>query len=164
MNWDALGASAEAVGALAILITLIYLAVQVRQAKLAAADTNRLTRASGVREVMLTMMQNPKLRESVWSAYGTGGAQYLQALAEQTGGSVEDAAQIDLYTQYYLWLHWGQFSTTMTPADERELRNIAAALYNVPAIRYAWENGPGTKAVMDADFAAFIDSVLEEPI
>ena len=163
MNWDALGASAEAVGALAILVTLIYLAVQVRQAKLATADTNRLTRASGVREVTLAMMQNPKLRESVWSAYGTAGAQYLQDLAEQTGGSVEDAVQIDLYTQYYLWLHWGQFSTTMTPADERELRNIAAAFYNVPAIRYAWENGPGTKAVMDAEFAAFIDSVLEEP-
>lgn len=163
MNWDAIGAIAEAVGALAILITLIYLAVQVRQAKLASADTNRLTRASGCREVTLAMMQNPKLLESVWSAYGADGTKYLQGLAEEVSGSIEEAGQIDLYTQYYAWLHWGQFSTTMTSEDERELRNIAGAFYNVPAIRYAWENGLGTKAVMDTDFAAFIDSVLEDP-
>ena len=30
MNWDALGALAEAVGALAVIITLIYLALQTR--------------------------------------------------------------------------------------------------------------------------------------
>ena len=31
MDWDALGASAEAIGALAILVTLVYLAKQIRQ-------------------------------------------------------------------------------------------------------------------------------------
>ena len=31
MNWDALGAIAELVGAIAVLLTLIYLAVQIRQ-------------------------------------------------------------------------------------------------------------------------------------
>jgi hypothetical protein len=31
MNWDALGAIAEVMGALAVLATLIYLSVQIRQ-------------------------------------------------------------------------------------------------------------------------------------
>ena len=31
MNWDALGAIGELVGALAVVVTLIYLAVQIRQ-------------------------------------------------------------------------------------------------------------------------------------
>ena len=35
MNWDALGTIAEIVSAVAILLTLIYLAVQIRQAKVA---------------------------------------------------------------------------------------------------------------------------------
>ena len=33
MNWDALGALAEMIGATAVLITLIYLAIQIRQTK-----------------------------------------------------------------------------------------------------------------------------------
>jgi hypothetical protein len=31
VNWDAIGAVAEVIGALAVLITLIYLALQIRQ-------------------------------------------------------------------------------------------------------------------------------------
>ena len=31
MNWEAIGAVGETVGALAVLVTLVYLAVQIRQ-------------------------------------------------------------------------------------------------------------------------------------
>ncbi len=47
MNWEAIGALGETLGALLVLITLIYLATQVRYAKNAAADANRLARAKG---------------------------------------------------------------------------------------------------------------------
>jgi hypothetical protein len=49
MNW-------EAIGALAVVATLVYLATQVRYAKQAAADQNRLTRANGVREIALVAL------------------------------------------------------------------------------------------------------------
>ena len=39
MNWTALGAIAELIGGLAVLITLIYLAVQVRQNTAVARET-----------------------------------------------------------------------------------------------------------------------------
>ena len=44
MNWEAIGAIGEIVGAVAVLVTLIYLATQVRQAQ-------RVARAQNVREV-----------------------------------------------------------------------------------------------------------------
>ena len=44
MNWDAVGAISEAVGVVAVLVTLIYLAVQVRH-------TNMLTRIGTHRDV-----------------------------------------------------------------------------------------------------------------
>jgi hypothetical protein len=47
MNGVAIGAVGEIVGALAAVITLIYPATQVRTAKQAAADQNRLIPASG---------------------------------------------------------------------------------------------------------------------
>ena len=40
-NWDAVSATAEAVVVLAVVVSLIYLATQVRFARLAAADTTR---------------------------------------------------------------------------------------------------------------------------
>ncbi len=160
MNWDALDASAEAIGAVAILLTLVYLTVQVRQATLASADTNRLMRASGVREMSMALLHDKDLRETVWRAYGETGTQYLADFAERFDVAIEEAARPDVYTQYYLWLHWGQFSTTKTAADDLELKNIVTRFYNVPAFRYAWENSMGTRPVMDAEFVKFIDSVL----
>ncbi len=38
MNWEAIGAIGEILGALAVVLTLGYLAVQVRHTRLAAAD------------------------------------------------------------------------------------------------------------------------------
>jgi hypothetical protein len=43
MNWDAIGAMGESLSAILVLITLIYLATQVRYAKNTAADTNMNT-------------------------------------------------------------------------------------------------------------------------
>ena len=42
MNWDAIGSIAEVIGALAVLITLAYLAVQVRQNSTQLREAARL--------------------------------------------------------------------------------------------------------------------------
>jgi hypothetical protein len=45
MNWDAIGAISEIVGALSVVITLIYLAVQVRMSRIqSAAETTYSTK------------------------------------------------------------------------------------------------------------------------
>jgi len=42
MNWDALGAIGELVSAFAVVVTLLYLAIQLRQTRIAAVrDANR---------------------------------------------------------------------------------------------------------------------------
>ena len=53
MNWEAISAIGEITGALAVVITLGCFGIQIRAAKEAAADTNRLQRSNGVREIML---------------------------------------------------------------------------------------------------------------
>ena len=47
MNWDAIGAIGEITGALAVVLTLGYFGIQIRAAREAAADTNRLQRCKG---------------------------------------------------------------------------------------------------------------------
>ena len=49
MDWEAISAIGEILGAAAVVLTLGYVAIQVRHAKNATADQNRLERARGVR-------------------------------------------------------------------------------------------------------------------
>ncbi len=48
MNWEAIGAVDETVGALAVLITLIILVVQIRHSVRAMDESNRLERAAAM--------------------------------------------------------------------------------------------------------------------
>ena len=64
MNWDVISAITEAVGVIAVVISLLYLAFQIRFARLAVADTSRTARAVGVRENIHAMVNNSELREN----------------------------------------------------------------------------------------------------
>ena len=70
MNWDAIGAIGQILGAMAVLVTLGYLAVQIRVARSTATDANRLTRAAGVHEAMLALVGNENLIETLVTAFG----------------------------------------------------------------------------------------------
>ena len=48
MNWDAIGAIGEILGAIAVVATLFYLAVQIRYARIATVDRNRESRVNGI--------------------------------------------------------------------------------------------------------------------
>ncbi|MBG6176687.1 hypothetical protein IWQ55_004067 [Labrenzia sp. EL_208] len=64
MPWEAISEATQIVGACALVISLIYIAVQIRFARLAAADTSRTARGEGVREIDLSMVNNRELREN----------------------------------------------------------------------------------------------------
>ena len=66
MNWDAVGAIAELLGAVAIVVTLIYLAVQIKYARLSSIDTNRENRVVGIRELNGFLITNSEAR-AAWN-------------------------------------------------------------------------------------------------
>ena len=65
MDYDAVSAVGEISGALAIVLTLGYFGIQVRAAREAAADTNRLHRSNGVRDIMLASIANSEIRQAL---------------------------------------------------------------------------------------------------
>ena len=93
MNWEAAGAIGEIVGAIAVVATLVYLALQLRVAKQLAVETNRMTRSEGARTLLLTGSTNLVLREAVGKAYGLG--PYYQRLAKAFALSEEEPATLD---------------------------------------------------------------------
>ncbi len=107
MNWEAIGAVGEILGAAVVFITLIYLASQVRQAKLVAADANRLARTRGVNDMQLAQLANRDAFLAMAKANGTEG--YYRKLAAEFDLTYEQALDVDAQSIYWFWLHWGQY-------------------------------------------------------
>lgn len=158
MNWDAIGALGELLGAAAVVLTLGYLAMQVRHARAATADNSRLIRANGVREMVLEMCRNDSLRMSQTKNWGY--EPYYTELAHKLGVSMEEATQVDWSNCYYFWMYWGQYSSTTEERDLSELENVIGGLCSAPGMKLSWETSPLTRPLLQKDFVAFVDAVL----
>ncbi len=158
MNWNAIIAIAEIVGVIAVVISLLYLAVQIRFARLTAADTSRTARAIGVRENVVSIANNTGLREN-WLAASGLNSEY-EALAKEMNVSVDGAMQIDHMCQSYMWLHWGQFRSIKTTADQKELEHLISVFYSTPPLLVCWRKSPYGRAVFESAFVKFVDNAI----
>lgn len=95
----------QILASLAVMASLIYLATQIRFAKLAAADLSRLTRVTGVRENLRETANNAELRKNWLKSTGLESA--YETLGSSLGVGADAAVQIDFMCQSWMWLHWG---------------------------------------------------------
>ena len=161
MNWEAIGALGESLSAILVLITLIYLATQVRYAKNAAADANRLARARGVCDYQLACATNDLLMQSNTTANDYGS--WYEELSGVLGISAEEAMRVDSVSLYWVWLHWGQYSSTNNKEDLDELGDTIGKFYsNSRAIKYSWENGPFAKPLLGKKFTEYVDRHMQK--
>jgi hypothetical protein len=160
VNWDALSAISESLGTFAVLVTLIYLTVQVKDSKSASADTNRIERAVGIREGLMSLAENDNLRSSFDKANGMLG--FYEGMASEFNISTDDAARSHYYSIYWFWLHWGQFSSSTEKRDLLELEILIRGLYSTPVYYYCWNNSPWVKPIIEAAFVEYVDALLED--
>ena len=160
MNWDAIGAIGEILGAVAVVVTLTYLAVQVRHARLMAADVNRHYRAEGIREMLLACATNPDLAK-LWVKTMQVESTY-KAIGKDLDISVDEAVQVDFIGIYWMWLHWGQYASITTPEDRAELEHLISVLYSVPPVSVSWQRSPFGRNMLDESFVRFVDHALEK--
>jgi hypothetical protein len=72
MNWDAIGAIAELLGAIGVIASLVYLATQIRQSREQMSQNTRATRASAYQQfsgllhgTMMAAGENPQREQAV---------------------------------------------------------------------------------------------------
>ena len=162
MNWDALGAIGEIVGAVTVIGTIVYLAIQVKHARTATLDQNRLTRTTAIRELILTMVTNEELRMSNMRNWGL--SDYYDQDAQRLGVSAAEASRNDWLNMYYLWTYWGQWMSSHETRDLAELEHVIAAVLSAPGVRHTWDNSPLGKSFLDETFVAFVDDVIKREI
>ena len=139
MNQEAIGAIGEILDAIAVVLTLVYLATQVRYAKEAASDNNRIARAAGIREMLLAQATNSELKEFELKMADTT---FFQELAGEFDISLEQAYALDKQNGYWFWLHWGQNASTTSVEDKEKIENLVRNFYTIPSVLFSWRNSP----------------------
>jgi len=94
MNWEALGAIGEVLGATAVFVTLAYLTVQVRHARREAVRNVSQSRTDAARDFNLTSALNERYVSISTKAHAhMGGVRNTAAIAlvEQAGLTLEEA-------------------------------------------------------------------------
>jgi hypothetical protein len=159
LDWDAIGAIGEILGAAAVVATLVYLAIQVRYAKNAAADVNRLSRAVGIREMLAQQMTDSELSDAWIRAEGSVGN--YQALADKLGLNEREALKVGWHCQSWWWLHWGQWASITTENDLGELKHLISEFYSVPPMSIVWTESKDVR-LLDSRFIAFVNNAVLE--
>ncbi len=151
MNWDALGAIAELVASIAVLATLVYLAIQIRESTATA------------REAILRSQTDRNMDNSKFMA-GTPGMMdiYIRTMDDPESVTREERWRFGSY-MYGMFLDFQEayhFNKTRRQVDYwwPFIENNIRFYLSRPGGR-AWWSSQG-RNMLDAEFAAYVDREL----
>jgi hypothetical protein len=154
MNWDAIGAIAELLGAIGVIASLIYLATQIRQSReqMRAATYQQLQQQ--IRESFNWQSHSPEIEQ----ATRLGMADFKQL-------SEEDAHR------FYVWAGglvmacenaYYQYRIGMLDEDRwRVQRSIVQGTFSAPGVAQWWRSNPPIPD-LSPEFVALVEEILGE--
>ena len=148
LNWDAVGAVGEIVGAAAVLVTLVYLSAQIRSARLSQQTQMRNEAFRQMQEFSYYVMSDQSL---AWSFHK--GVEDPEALSPEQQAQFWQSAFAFLKLTENIYLHYLKGAV-----DEEAwagLRAILTAYVTRPGLRTYWEE---RRPVFDPKFVALVDS------
>lgn len=150
MNWQAIGATGEVLGAIGVIATLVYLTLQIRQ-------NTRATRAA-------TFLGLTNAWQDYLLAWASADLTELQRRARFDPGSVTESEYVQLYSHARVLFRrfendFFQYrSGTFDPGAWEGYRNsLTSEILASPSIRAFWEQ---QRFAFAPQFIAFIDELL----
>lgn len=147
MNWEAVGATGELLGAVAVVGSLVYLAIQVREARQMFAASAQQQLADSFQQLMRDVWSNPEVHR-IWHLATTAPEQLSEGERERFGMLL-----ISLFTEFSNVLQLSQIDRSILesygPAIDRML--------GFPAVRAWWKRQSFTFP-QDSLFRQYIDS------
>lgn len=149
MNWEAAGAIGEIVGAAAVVLTLAYLALQIRQSNKAARIAARLETTRQYADFLDGLLTDPDLAR-VFREGGEG-----QALNE-TDDDIFRRLMSKCF--WYFSAHHFQYSLdALTETDWYQSRMLIARISSRPGVEAWWNEN---KEDFSSQFVAFMDAEI----
>jgi len=151
MNWDAVGAIAEILGAAAVAVTLIYLAIQIRQSTRVARSATRQAIAESAAQLGADLLENSGMAEI-----------FVKHFNGEELSAVEDLRlQARCYRDMRHWenVHYQVSEGLVTQDQWSGFRKNLASLFTLPIYRQYWEHESGH---FSEDFRAEVASIHGE--
>jgi hypothetical protein len=152
MNWDAIGALSESVGAIAVFITLLYLAIQIR----AQTKESRLTATRDLSRDYLDAVEAISRDKEVFSLY-------LKALAAYEDLPHEERIRISMF--FFRIFRVAELRHSHYLSDDVDAGNFEKGqlpirdLMNFPGLRAWWgHNGD----MFSEEFRGHVDRLIPE--
>ncbi len=151
MNWAAVSAIAELIAAVAILITLAYLALQISQAKEQISLAGQRHRADAARDVLSSVSDSTYLAPILAKL---GGFPWGDNGLDDTQDSVR------LFMWCHAWTRTEEMNFRMSSPEQRATQDqLLRGWLSVPWAAQFWTQN---RAIYDADFADRMDTLLDE--
>ena len=136
MNWEAAGVIAEIVGALAVVISLIYLATQIRQSTNQSQAASRDAVSKSISDVMMRLAADPEVSE----LYGRG----IMSPADLTG---DERRRFDMLMYATFECFESAFSQwqrgTLADDDWHKWQSTIGNFLSQPGCQDFWERASG---------------------
>jgi len=165
MNWEAIGAVGQMVGSIAVFITLGYLAVQVRHARLTGQRALSQGRSEALRDLLTQQTDERMIRLALKTNAGLGGQStpFVRALMDQTGVTEEEAMLV-MWSQITWWNYFLQIIPHVKelPPMERRQFDVPLRSYGRPGpFRLFYEHY--IRQLGHPDAIAYIENLLAQP-
>ncbi len=151
MNIQDLGAIGEIIGGVAVIATLIYLAMQIKQANVATHRNMYAQAATALSEYWLALAKDPELYESFTTMLR---APETLSEADRNRGYLVMDSYLSLMESYFL--HNRQYGEQLS--QERWGRMLLR-LFDTPGGQEYWRR---RRASFHADFAKYLDELTGE--
>ena len=163
MNWDAIGALGELISAFAVLATLVYLSVQVRQAKNSIRDNARTARFQADMDLLLHMSGNNYFNSAAGKLWSSKASPDFRAFeyALTTKYKLSEEEAISFNTWCFAWLKFQEhcFLQPLSKEDRLMHDSQISGWFQLPALIEFWTEE--NKTFLDDRFISHVEGLLK---
>jgi hypothetical protein len=152
MNWEVAGVLAEVVGALAVVVTLGYLAVQIRQNTKAIKATSHHAVTDSFNALNVSVFQDPEVGR-LWRLGHSGYSNLTED--EQVSFSFMMLAYIRIFETLYYQRNLGTMEEQLFLAEEKSAEWMIAQ----PGFREWWSSNPIS---FSAEFRSYMNDMVRK--
>ena len=160
---ELLGNFGAFIGSVAVIATLIYVSVQVRQAKKLAIDNARASRFENDLSLLTSIIDAETYNQSWEKVVAVDGAmyEYVERLIADYGLSVPEAHNMTWFCFAWMKFEEHAFLSAITTEDQQMHDSQVAGFLAYPVTRKFWNSS--SKRMMDRRFVAHVDEILSNP-
>jgi hypothetical protein len=149
MDWQAIGTVADVAAAFGVIITLIYLAIQIR-------EQTKESRLSATRELARDWTDGLRFiagNDANFDIYQRATVDYASlSVGDRIRAYMMFSSQLRVLEIQHLHVSQGKFESTMVASMEYRIKQLA----DMPGVRYWWANN---KDQYNAEFIKYIEHV-----